>query len=335
VVAVTLLEDSGPGTLREALSSGNRRIIFSVGGVITLHSRLDIRGKSFITIDGATAPDPGITLEGNTLYIRTSHDIIVTHMRLRNSISDGILIWDGSHDVVIDQCSVTNASDENINITEDTSNVTVSWCIIGDTRPNSFDLHTKGMLIANFNKPPVTHVSLHHNLFINEFQRSPQISSAGLFDVRNNVIWNWGSYGIRIRNGAAGNLVNNVFATHHKPGDAIVLAADAGPVYIQGNLGSGTEAMDTHSTTSAPFVVAPVATDPIDRVERRVLQEAGAFPRDAIDRSLAGAVNPVNGAPIADAGSLPTSLVGQQVSFDGSGSSDPDGDALSYRWELG
>jgi PKD repeat protein len=250
-------------------------------------------------------------------------------------MGDGILVWDGSHDVVIDHCSVINANDENINITEDTSNVTVSWCLIGDTRPNSFDLHTKGMLIANFNKPPVTHVSLHHNLFINEFQRSPQLSSAGLFDVRNNVIWNWGSYGIRMRNGAAGNLVNNVFATNHKPGAAIVLTADAGPVYIQGNLGSGTEAMDTHSTTSTPFVVAPVTTDPTDQVERRVLQGAGAFPRDAIDRSLAGTANPGNGAPIADAGPLQTSLVGQQVPFDGSGSSDPDDDVLTYTWELG
>ena len=264
IVEVTSLEDSGPGTLREALVNGsNQRIVFAVGGTINLQSRLEIRGKSFITIDGSTAKDPGITLEGHGFYIRNSHDIIITHIRVRNPAVDGILIWNGSYNVLIDHCSVTDAGDENINITEDTHDVTVSWCIIGDTRPDDmYALKTKGMLIANFNKPPVTDVSLHHNLFINEFQRSPQISTAGLFDIRNNVIWNWGSYGIRMRNGAWGNIVNNVFATNNNPQKAIILVSDAGPVHIQGNDGPGTTDVNSLSTASSLFSVAPGPTFP-------------------------------------------------------------------------
>ena len=286
-VEVTSLRDSGPGTLRTALSSGNnRRIVFTIGGTITLQRRLELRGKSFVTIDGSTAPTPGITLEGHILYIRDSHDIVVNHLRVRNSVADGILVWNGSSKVVIDHCSVTDSTDENINITEDTSNVTVSWCIIGDTRPDSFAHKTKGMLIANFSKAPVTKVSLHHNLFINQHQRNPQLSTAGLFDLRNNVIWNWGSYGIRIRNGAWGNIINNVFATDNKPDNAVILAADAGPVYIHGNQSPKAADVDTLRTASAPFPVAPVTTDPVSEVKQKVLQGAGAFPRDDVDAFL-------------------------------------------------
>ena len=299
VVEVTSLADSGPGTLREALSRGsNLRIVFKVGGTINLQSRLEIRGRSFITIDGSTAPDPGVTLKGRSLYIRGSHDIIVTHIRVRDSVSDGILVWDGSNNVVIDHCSATNAADENINITEDTHDVTVSWCIIGDTRSNSFALHSKGMLIANFNKPAVTKVSLHHNLFINEFQRSPQVSTAGLFDIRNNVIRDWGAYGIRMRQGAWGNIVNNVFDTNNNPEDAVVLVSDAGPVYIHGNQGPGSRDVDPLSTAASPFPVAPITTDPVAEVESRVLGLAGAFPRDLIDTSFAGAPLPLPEEPV-------------------------------------
>jgi pectate lyase len=295
VVVVTSLEDAGPGTLREALGSGNnRRIVFDVGGTITLHNRLNIKGQSCITIDGATAPSPGITLAGNTLNIRNSHDIIVTHLRVRHSVDDNISVSNGSSNVIIDHCSLTNAGDENIGITEGTANVTVSWCIIGDTRPNSFALHSKGMLIANFDRPPVTHVSLHHNLFINENQRRPQIDTAGLFDLRNNVIWDWGVYGIRMRLGAMGNIINNVFDSATKPHHAIVLVADgildASYIYIQGNQGPKGTDVNALSTLAAPFPVAPVTTDPVTEVKQKVLQMAGAFPRDNLDMSLAKSV---------------------------------------------
>ncbi|MCB9760983.1 MAG: hypothetical protein H6739_14180 [Alphaproteobacteria bacterium] len=41
---------------------------------------------------------------------------------------------------------------------------------------------------------------------------------------------------------------------------------------------------------------------------------------------------PANGAPVADAGPDQSSALGQTVSLDGTGSTDPDGDPLSYRW---
>jgi hypothetical protein len=46
-------------------------------------------------------------------------------------------------------------------------------------------------------------------------------------------------------------------------------------------------------------------------------------------------VNNVNSAPTADAGGPYTGVVGIAVSMDGSASSDPDGDVLSYAWDFG
>jgi pectate lyase len=288
VVRVTSLADSGPGTLREALQGkSHRRVVFKVGGTIKLQSRLLVREQSFITIDGSTAPPPGITLEGHELHIRKSHDIIVTHLRVRHSSSDGITVKDGARNIVIDHCSLTNARDENLSVTRDARDVTVSWCIIGDTRPNSFALRTKGMLISNVGQPAVTNVSLHHNLFVNQAQRSPQISTAGLFDIRNNVIRNWQAYGVRIRNGAWGNIVNNVFKTDTNPQEAILLTPDAGPVHIAGNRGPGRGNVNLLGTAPSPFSVAPVLTDAVKVVEQKVLRRAGALPRDRIDALLA------------------------------------------------
>ena len=306
VVEVTSLDDDGPGTLREALSKGdNHRIVFTVGGTIVLQQRLNIRGKKNITIDGATAPYPGITLQGNMLYIRTSHDIIVTHLRVRDSVADGILVWDKSSFVVIDHCSVTNSNDENISITEDTHDVTVSWSIMGDTRAvTDPPLRTKGMLIANTPPrwEPVTKVSLHHNLYHNEYQRSPQISTAGLFDVRNNVIRQWGSYGMRMRNGAWGNVINNVFASNTNPGDSVILAENAGPVYTHGNQAPVLAdpefiPVNDRGTASSLYDVAPVTTDPVAEVEQKVLLRVGALPRDAVDRAITGVAGPPATAP--------------------------------------
>jgi pectate lyase len=285
LVAVTSLADSGPGSLREALSGGERRIIFRVAGTIRLEHVIRLVDAGFVTIDGSTAPDPGITLEGAGLFIRRAHDVVITHLRIRRTHGQGVdgITLRESHHVVIDHCSLTDARDENIGITEDTHDVTVSWCLLSHTLPDS---SAKGVLIANFDMAPVTRVSLHHNLFVNEAQRSPQISTAGVFDVRNNVVHEWKAYGMRFREGAYGNVVRNVLRSQRLPERALVIWPSAAAVYLLDNRGVDDSSFDPEQLAGQPFPVAPVATDPVDVVERRVLHGVGAAPRDAVDRRI-------------------------------------------------
>ena len=61
VYHVTNLEDSGPGSFRDAVGAPGRIVVFDVAGTISVSSEIAVRGAN-ITIDGFTAPAPGITL---------------------------------------------------------------------------------------------------------------------------------------------------------------------------------------------------------------------------------------------------------------------------------
>jgi hypothetical protein len=51
------------GSFRDAVSQSNRIVVFAVGGVITISSRVVI--SHHVTIAGQTAPGGGITIYGN------------------------------------------------------------------------------------------------------------------------------------------------------------------------------------------------------------------------------------------------------------------------------
>ncbi|GAG35521.1 unnamed protein product, partial [marine sediment metagenome] len=82
---------SDPCSLRKALSGGKRIVRFVSGGTITLRGDIEIN-DSFVTIDGASAPAPGITIThtheehgGLVLDARDKHvhDLIVSHIRFK------------------------------------------------------------------------------------------------------------------------------------------------------------------------------------------------------------------------------------------------------------
>ena len=55
VVEVTNLDDDGPGSLRDALSAGDRTVVFRVSGTVNLNSRLNLKHPN-VSIAGQTAP---------------------------------------------------------------------------------------------------------------------------------------------------------------------------------------------------------------------------------------------------------------------------------------
>lgn len=232
VYRVTTLADAGPGSLREALALGSRYVVFDVAGEIRLASPLVVGGP-FVTIDGFTAPPPGITLRGYGLVIRHheparigrkaardggrraggAHDVVVRGLRVRDATggqaTDCIQIAAGTHDVVIDHVSVQGCADGAIDITGGVRDVTVAWSILAEPRSG------KTMLITD----DTSRVTLHHNLFVRGQRRNPTVTRVGsprttelTLDMRNNVIWNWGGgYGTLARYGARANVVDNLY----------------------------------------------------------------------------------------------------------------------------
>ena len=63
VYIVTNLNDSGSGSFLDAVSQPNRIVVFEVGGIIHISSRIVVSQN--ITIAGQTAPGDGIVIYGN------------------------------------------------------------------------------------------------------------------------------------------------------------------------------------------------------------------------------------------------------------------------------
>ncbi|MGH7797316.1 MAG: hypothetical protein ACREQ2_20860 [Candidatus Binatia bacterium] len=308
-VFVSNLNDSGPGSLRAALSGGNRTIQFSVAGAITAGSALRVMGAN-ITIDGCSAPWPGIDIIGRPLEMRGnfgSHDIIVQCIRSRNSLGDGITISEGAYNIVLDQVSVANSGDGAIDIGswngQHTHDVTVQRSII--TQAN------KAMLIKYVDTKRVT---LHHNLFVDSADRSPRIAynqSHGspaneiTVDLRNNLIANWrGGLGTDVSCGAKANIVRNYYSN---PGYSVndqrqaIVVYDAdftclrGFAYVQGNLSGDVADIDNSPFIRVPKETIPFATAPITEQDacsaaQTVLAKAGHPIRDAIDQAAVSRV---------------------------------------------
>lgn len=219
VYAVTNLNDDGPGSLRDAVSVGNRTIIFRVSGTIELKSILFVR-QSNITIAGQTAPGDGICLRRFPLEIRDAHDVIVRYLRIRvgdeaGRALDGLEVREAEN-IIIDHCSVSWSSDEAVNTWHGTKNLTVQWCLISEPLHRSVNRspHGYGASLGG------TRASYHHNLFAHCAGRNPSIAGGDhdhteFMDYRNNVIYNWGH---RSCDGKPKTI--NVVNNYYKPGPA-------------------------------------------------------------------------------------------------------------------
>jgi pectate lyase len=279
IVRVTTLDDAGPGSLREALAGGRRTIVFDVAGDIVLRDHLFVGGP-YVTIDGLSAPPPGITLRHRGLVIRGTrgaHDVIVRGLRVRDASHDGIQISYGAHAVVVDRVSIDGSGDGNLDVTQGSRDVTVSWSVLSGTHKN--------VLI----KYAPARVTLHHNVLAESATRNPQvrIDDAGgraaetTVDLRNNVVANWQGYGTLIWEGAWANVVGNYYT---RSGDA--LAVTSARAYLSGNVSGDQGALDHRGTERQPFSAPAVDTRDACTAAAAVLREAGVHPRDVRDQQV-------------------------------------------------
>lgn len=223
VYHVTNLNDSGEGSLRDALSkSGFKIIVFDVSGTIHLESALSISGNT--TIAGQTAPGDGICLADYPVAVKGSN-VIVRYMRFRlgnkHVLVDGADGWDGfggldHENIIIDHCSVSWSIDECCSFLGN-KNTTLQWCLVAQSLVNAG--HSKGNHGYGGNWGG-SGASFHHNLLVHHTSRTPRLGPRPTtqlderMDMRNNVIYNFGGNGCYGGEGMTVNIVNN----YYKPG---------------------------------------------------------------------------------------------------------------------
>ena len=234
---VTNLNDSGPGSLRTAVSGSAKKIVvFDVSGVIALKSDLKIGANT--TIAGQTAPYPGITLRYRT--VRPDADnVIVRFIRVRRGqekdVNDGAdAIWTRENDgMIFDHCSFSWSIDEVASF-YDNNNFTMQWCTAAESLNNAG--HGKGAhgyggiwggKLASFHHNMIAHVTnrvprfngaryewdgYKSNAMYDEYKWANPVQAENV-DFRNCVMYNWGN-----SNGCYGgpgggqiNIVNNYY----------------------------------------------------------------------------------------------------------------------------
>lgn len=225
VIYVTNLNDSGAGSLREALSAtGPRTILFKVGGTIKLSNDLQI-SEPYVTLAGQSAPGQGVQIKGGMLLI-TTHDVLIRYMKIREgnptggnpADTDSISIAGNKsevYNVVIDHCTLIWGTDiGGLSILTNSHDVTVQDTILGEGLMNSNHPetpHSYSMNLTQLNDSGYpTNITLYHNLITSSNARNPQMIQPAKVDFANNVLYNWGNktaYG----NPKSLNLVNNYY----------------------------------------------------------------------------------------------------------------------------
>jgi hypothetical protein len=267
--------------IKKAVAAGGACIRFSVAGVIRpvaqpaggnslLRIAKSSAGNANITIDGFTAPSPGITILYQTLsssrLMIDASNVIVRGLRIdggnvtngkpepddrgTTAISCGGSGGVTARNVVIANSSLRRAGDDTLNV--GCNNVTISGNIISK---RSTSIHpTMGFLFG-------VNMSMHHNVVDSISHRTPVIGYANRpvgqpnVDLRNNLMWERGPRGTSVTGKANANIVNNYYkarsgcdATCRRraiilcgskfPEDAsgVCYAGAGGSVYLAGNV---------------------------------------------------------------------------------------------------
>ena len=213
VYFVTNLNDSGPGSFRDAVSVSGRTVIFRVGGVIAYTgSRYNVAPN--ITVAGQTAPGDGVTLYGDGIGYNGSHNTITRFIRYRMGINgesdkDAIAI-DTGRNMIFDHITASWGRDETFSISgSNPTNITIQSSIISQ----GLQGHSAGGLVQTDGG-----VSILRTLYIDNDTRNPKVK--GVNEYVNNVICNWETIGYNMGGDSAGESFVNVFNNYFMRGPA-------------------------------------------------------------------------------------------------------------------
>jgi len=250
---VTTLDDSGPGSLRDCIENRDttddnptpRVVTFDVGGTIEPLTDIRIR-QPFLTVDGLSAPDPGITIaksgtgEDGEFIINTwsanatcGHDVLVQGIRFvgvwegideMHSQNAATIAIDGEdlplclHHVVLNRITVRGAQDSGGDIWGSARDVTVQYsAFLESLHPNTYSHFPGGVPDQQRER-----FSNHHNLYGWIHERGPQVRGDNRdMNFEQNIMHRWGDYGfgggyamrLRCRDAACPQRIN-LIANH-------------------------------------------------------------------------------------------------------------------------
>ncbi len=225
VIVVKNLNDSGPGSLRDACEQGGARIIvFNVAGVIRIKTPLIIRAP-YLTIAGQTAPGDGVCVAGESVWINT-HDVIIRFMRFRRGETfvgrrDDAIGGNPVGNIMIDHVSASWGLDENMSMyrhmyNDSTGKIEDKMATVNITIQNSIFSealdtwnHAFGSTLGGEN------CTFMRNLWADNGARNPSIGWNGIFNFANNVIFNWNN---RSTDGGDYTALYNIINNYYKPG---------------------------------------------------------------------------------------------------------------------
>ena len=303
---VTNLNDSGPGSLREAAEAhGPRIIIFDISGTIELEEPIEVT-HPYMTIAGQTAPGEGVTVANHRFDVRT-YDVIIRHMTFRHG-SDGsyhnddwtLRIRFGTH-IILDHVTVSWGVDGNLGVTE-MDQATVQNSFIAKPLWNAE--HPKGergygTLVRGSEGAQYSFIG---NLWTNHRSRMPRPGNYTshdedpeglLMDFRNNVIYQGQGYNHDDDTVTKYNFINNYFLTDYEFEDT----SDYTEGFLDGNILVGSKPEDQWGALMnisffrdrqdhevfEPFETGQVTTLSAEEALEFAFEHAGA-PRDQHDR---------------------------------------------------
>ncbi len=294
---VTNLNDSGTGSFRDAVSSGNRIVVFDVGGYIVLASAVSL--SSNLTIAGQTAPGGGIGIMAREVSLSGKTNIIMRNVRIRQGLKDpdtgkSALNMGNASKIILDHCSFAYGQWDSVDAVG-AVNVTVQDSIIANPIGQQFGAHVE--------TGPST---FYRDLWVNAHNRQPLAKDNTQYI--NNIIYDY-ELGYTTANTSghfSHDLVNNYFIAGpmtSTPSDAWFQVNSNQSVYPVGNYldsardgtlnGSPDNTIDaagiyltspwSSTTNSIPTLSAAAAYS-------SVVASSGALPLDAVDLFAIGNV---------------------------------------------
>ncbi|MCW9705306.1 pectate lyase family protein [Fodinibius salsisoli] len=342
VYFVTNLKDSGPGSFRDAVSQSHRTVIFRVGGVIKIKSRIVVAPN--ITIAGQTAPGEGITIYGNGLSYSKANNTITRYIRIRmgkvgDKGKDAMAIASG-HDMIFDHISVSWGRDGTFDINGEVRNVTIQNSIISQGLQN----HSTGGLIQSEGG-----ISILRCLYIDNHTRNPKVK--GINQYVNNVIYNWVVAGYILGDSgrhSEANVRNNYFIAGPETKSAPFNRANknfhlyASKNWYDDNRNGRLDGAIIDQTVYGPvswmrkpFNFPTVTVRSTQEAYNWVVEHVGSsLHRDEVDQFLINELTSLGekGKTISNEAGLPTAGPGDISG--GTPPKDADRDGMSDKWEL-